>query len=489
VPRQRGPAAAGEQDEPVIQALGELGWRQRGQPNGRQLDGQRHPVQRPADPGHGGRIARIELEVRPDGCRPVTQQPDRGVGLVGPFGIRQRGHGQRRDRAQGLTVDAERLPAGGHDPHPRAGGQDRARERGGRLDDMLAVIEDDDVVPVSQRRGQPIQRARPGIARPARDDALADAERVEDRVRHLGRIGHRRELDEPGSSGQPPRHLGGQPRLAHSPGAGEGDQACRVQVLQDPGHLDVPAHEAGQRVRDPGRDRCAGGGAHGPFRIKGMIPGTGGAFGYGGRPFLAAEDTQVDLLELSRWVDAEPSREQLPSLVVNLERLGLPARRVQRAHEQGTGALGQRVARHQGAELADEAGSLPEGQVGLDAVGQRAGAQLGQPGRGDVGEVAPGRVGERLAAPRGQRGSQDPRGLLKVTAGQRAAAPDGERLEGHRVYSVRRHHQPVPGRVRFDHVINPGAAEFGPQPGDQRLQGVTGVGRQLTGPDLLGQRG
>jgi hypothetical protein len=33
------------------------------------------------------------------------------------------------------------------------------------------------------------------------------------------------------------------------------------------------------------------------------------------------------------------------------------------------------------------------------------------------------------------------------------------------------------------------AAEFGPQPGNQRLQGVTGVHRQFIGPQLVGERG
>jgi hypothetical protein len=67
------------------------------------------------------------------------------------------------------------------------------------------------------------------------------------------------------------------------------------------------------------------------------------------------------------------------------------------------------------------------------------------------------------------------------------AALDGEDLESRSIHRVRRHHEPVTGRVRFDHVIEPGAAEFGPQPRHQGLQGVTGIGRRFTGPDLLGQ--
>jgi hypothetical protein len=77
-------------------------------------------------------------------------------------------------------------------------------ERGGRLDDVFAVVEDHDVVAVSQRLGQPVQRTGPGITGPARDDALADAERVQDRVRHFGRLGDGRELHEPGPADEPP---------------------------------------------------------------------------------------------------------------------------------------------------------------------------------------------------------------------------------------------------------------------------------------------
>jgi hypothetical protein len=54
--------------------------------------------------------------------------------------------------------------------------------------------------------------------------------------------------------------------------------------------------------------------------------------------------------------------------------------------------------------------------------------------------------------------------------------------------STGRHGQPVPGRMRLDHVPDPALAQFGPQPGDQRLQRVARVGRRITGPELPGQR-
>lgn len=42
--------------------------------------------------------------------------------------------------------------------------------------------------------------------------------------------------------------------------------------------------------------------------------------------------------------------------------------------------------------------------------------------------------------------------------------------------------------MRLDHVVDPGLAQLGPQAGNQRLQRVSGVARQVVGPDLRGQR-
>jgi hypothetical protein len=174
--------------------------------------------------------------------------------------------------------------------------------------------------------------------------------------------------------------------------------------------------------------------------------------------------------------------------VVHGQGLGLAARRVQGAHEQGPGALGRRVGGGERANLPDQARALAQGQVGLDPVGQHAGVQLRQPGRGYLGRVAPGRVGQRLTAPRLKRGAQHPRGRLGVAFDQRPAPLDGSGLEDGRVHGVGRHGQAVPGRVRLDHRTEPGPAEFGPQPGDQSLQRVAGVAGCLVGPQLFGQR-
>ena len=129
------------------------------------------------------------------------------------------------------------------------------------------------------------------------------------------------------------------------------------------------------------------------------------------------QDAEVDLLELGGRVHPELVGEQFAALVVRGDRLGLAPGGVERAHELGAGAFGQRVGGEQHAKLTDQAGSLAEGQVGLDPVRQDAGAQLDQPGRGRFGEVRSGGVGQWPASPGEQRVPQDPRSLPRVAVG------------------------------------------------------------------------
>ena len=98
VPRQRGPAAAGEQPEPVVEPGGDSVDRQRPQPGGGQLDRQRHAVEPAADlhdrrdvaasTAKPGRTAAARsANSRTAGCRSAVDR--------GRVGRRQR---QRRDR-------------------------------------------------------------------------------------------------------------------------------------------------------------------------------------------------------------------------------------------------------------------------------------------------------------------------------------------------------------------------------------------------------
>ena len=119
-----------QHDEAVVEATGDLLDRQRLGSRRGELDRQRQAVERTAQLVH--RVARVaDVEVRALGGGPAGEQLDRVV------------ERQRRELEHGLTVDVERHLAGAQDPQPRGGVEQADRELGGGVDDVLAVVEDD----------------------------------------------------------------------------------------------------------------------------------------------------------------------------------------------------------------------------------------------------------------------------------------------------------------------------------------------------------
>ncbi len=98
--------------------------RQRPQPRGRELDGQRQSVECPADPHAPRRAWRRRPETGAYGGGPVGEQPHRRMPAVG----RRVGRGQRAGRGYSVSpVMPQPLPAGDQDPQaagrpPAAGG-------------------------------------------------------------------------------------------------------------------------------------------------------------------------------------------------------------------------------------------------------------------------------------------------------------------------------------------------------------------------------
>ena len=112
---------------------GDLGQRQHPQPGRGQLDGQRQPVQPADDLDHAGDV--VVVEQRSPGGRARARSSTAGPPGSRPRSCerqRPRAAGQRREGAQRLAGDAQRLPAGGEHPHPRARGQDPVDELGRR---------------------------------------------------------------------------------------------------------------------------------------------------------------------------------------------------------------------------------------------------------------------------------------------------------------------------------------------------------------------
>ena len=179
--RDRGPAAAGEQPEPVTEPLRDVVRRHRRDPRRGELDRERDPVEPPADLRD-----RRDVGIASGRCRggALHEQPDRlgrrrllevDRGAVPTPG---RGGGRSGTTAtgldDGLARDRERLAAGRQDPW-RGGRRGGARRGRRRLDEVLGVVEEEEHVLAGEERGDRRRswgrpaRVRRGPGRPRRD--------------------------------------------------------------------------------------------------------------------------------------------------------------------------------------------------------------------------------------------------------------------------------------------------------------------------------
>ena len=232
---------------------------------------------------------------------------------------------------------------------------------------------------LGQRAAQPVHRAgRADVGAVPREHALAQAERVEHRVGHLGRLADRGELGEPRRRGQPRRRLGRQPGLAHPARAGERDKPLGGQLLQHAGDVVVPADEAGRRALASGEARGRGlGRRHRPFWITGDRSGGGGGL----ERDLLPQDREVHLCQARGRVHPEPVREQVP------------ARRCRRPARPPGGR------RRPGRASAGRAGARPAGR----RRSARAARRSGRSPRRARGRPRSGRAARWTAAPRAGR--------------------------------------------------------------------------------------
>ena len=150
------PAHRLQHPEALVEAVGDFGDPDRPRPGGGQLDGQRDPVQPPADlDDQGGKIL-VEDEGGVGGPGAGDEEGDRGD--LGQFAQRHVGGEQVRGpggegvhRPEPLTGHGEGLPAGGHDRNGGCLAQDPRRQLGHRFDQVLAVVEHQEAVTGAQQ--------------------------------------------------------------------------------------------------------------------------------------------------------------------------------------------------------------------------------------------------------------------------------------------------------------------------------------------------
>ena len=201
---------------------------QRPAAGGRQFDGEGQAVEAGADVGD----ERQQVVGHFQGCA-------RGVGA----GHEQLGSvvgGQRGYRPHGLAGHAQRFATRGHEPQARAAAQQFFGHGGGGVDEMLAVVEHDHQLAITDHVREP--------------GGVGYVERGRDRRGHRGGITDGRKLNDVATIGERDRfgarHLERQPRLPHSPRAHEGQKSMLRGKAGELAQLVVASDERGERFRD-----------------------------------------------------------------------------------------------------------------------------------------------------------------------------------------------------------------------------------------------
>ena len=233
--------AAVEALEPVRQ----LPQRHRGGPRRRHLDGQRQPVEPPNDPPRGLGLVPADGPLGAHRPHPLGQQAHRHR-LPRQRGVR-RGR-QRLDRPGVLAVDAEALAAGGEDPDARPARDQRLHDGGGLVEDVLAVVEDDEQV----------ERAGPGQGLGGAAVLDRQAQGVGHRPGDGARLGEAAQRDEPRPGlVDDARHpaTASDSRVCHAARADQRHDTVLGEQPVDGGDVVVPPDQRRRRDRQrPGRD-------------------------------------------------------------------------------------------------------------------------------------------------------------------------------------------------------------------------------------------
>ena len=200
-------------------------------------------------------------------------------------------------------------------------------------------------------------------------------------------------------------------------------------------------------------------------------------------PAGAASDASwLRMARCSSWSSAPGSVPSSSTSVaagrgVGLQRVGLPARAVEREQQLGAEALAERVLGHELLELGHEHGVAAERELRVDAQLDRLQPQLAEMG-GCGGDRLAGEVGERLAAPERERLVEQRHRLGRLGGAGRV----DEAAELVEVELARLDAQHVAGRPRGEAV-----AQLRAQAQHVVLQRAVRGGGRLVAPDEVDQ--
>ena len=427
-----------EQGEAVVESARDLGQVERVQAGRGQLDGERETVEPAHDLGDALPVGGVGLEARHDGAGPVDEQPD-GV-IVGVPGR------QRRDGEELFAGESQALPAGRDRRDVRATRQQTVDERGDRIEDMLAVVEQQQHVGVAEAVGDAFDAGRPAPG--------VDAEGGGDGVQRGGGIGGG-ELAERDRAVRAvgldaPAGLDQEPGLADPARSDQRHQPGAIGERGDLGDGGLATDQRGRRRRQPRRANT--GGRH-----------------------LGGEEVGVLRDQRRRRVDAQLVAQTATEVVERPEGFRRPAAGRERRHEERARPLPQRLRVDQCREHGDGGVGVAGGEEPFGLALPSAKAHLLEAGRlgpavVDVGQF---RIGRTLPAIEE---------LVEVGGvvgpgrrGQHCGQPVDVELDGGRL-------EAVAAVDRGDHALRQGAAK----PEDVVLHGHRGVAGNTGRPECVG---
>jgi hypothetical protein len=370
---------------------------------------------------------------------------------------------ERRHRAQSLAPDRKRLSTRCEHPNAGAAGQNRLGDLCCRADQVLAVVQHDQALLIAQALDETCpgigRRDMSGGLRGIHPPSLAQPQRIDDRLCDVFGIGDRSQFDQPHAVrkpfGEPMTDLDGEPGLTGATRPHESHQPRFVEALSDQGEFGVPADEGGEWGRQivPDRDPADA--------------------DLGSQARVAPQDREVQFLQVGHGIGSQLVGQAFASVLIDLQRIGLPSGRVQGPHLQRTKSLAHRIRVAEQLQVGEHGRVLAECEFGGDPVLDRVEAQRVQPCHRGPGVRRVGHVGQCLAAPQRQRVTQRCRSRARVARAEFLVAAFGQGLESVRVNSVPVQLQAVATGDGLDHL---GVVEHPTQPRYQRLQGI-GRGR------------
>ncbi len=208
-------------------------------PRRRELDGERDAVETTADLDDCGDIRRGQRERRLRRARAVHEKANRIDGsevlprscplLVLIVGANRARHGQRGHLEDPLTIHPERLAACGQHGQGGTAGEERDDEVGGRSDDVLAVVKEQEQRLGAEEVDERVESWPAGL--------VGHAKHTGGLPRNKIGAGDRRQLNQPGSvpsvAKHVGRHLAHEPRLAGTADTDQGHQPVGVQQLRE----------------------------------------------------------------------------------------------------------------------------------------------------------------------------------------------------------------------------------------------------------------